>query len=73
MMMFVIFLIVNEEKMKELEKKFNSKEFKDKIIRIQKVRTPQMMDVEVPAPITPPISIEKLIKLLKKLEKRTKK
>ena len=50
----------NEEKMKELEKKFNSKEFKDKIIRIQKVRTPQMMDVEVPAPITPPISIEKL-------------
>lgn len=51
---------MNEEKMKELEKKFNSKEFKDKIIRIQKVRTPQMMDVEVPAPITPPISIEKL-------------
>ena len=51
---------LNEEKMKELEKKFNSKEFKDKIIRIQKVRTPQMMDVEVPAPITPPISIEKL-------------
>ena len=50
----------NEEKMKELEKKFNSKEFKDKIIRIQKVRTPQMMDVEVPVPITPPISIEKL-------------
>ena len=50
----------NDEKMKELEKKFNSKEFKDKIIRIQKVRTPQMMDVEVPAPITPPISIEKL-------------
>ena len=36
--------------MKELEKKFNSKEFKDKIIRIQKVRTPQMMDVEVPEP-----------------------
>ena len=51
---------MNEEKMKELEKKFNSKEFKDKIIRIQKVRTPQMMDVEVPVPITPPISIEKL-------------
>lgn len=51
---------MNEEKMKELEKKFNSKEFKDKIIRIQKARTPQMMDVEVPAPITPPISIEKL-------------
>ena len=51
---------LNEEKMKELEKKFNSKEFKDKIIRIQKVRTPQMMDVEVPVPITPPISIEKL-------------
>ena len=51
---------MNEEKMKELEKKFNSKEFKDKIIRIQKVRTPQMMDVEVPEPITPPISIEKL-------------
>lgn len=51
---------MNEEKMKELEKKFNSKEFKDKIIRIQKVRTPQMMDVEVPAPITPPISVEKL-------------
>lgn len=51
---------LNEEKMKELEKKFNSKEFKDKIIRIQKVRTPQMMDVEVPAPITPPISVEKL-------------
>ena len=51
---------LNEEKMKELEKKFNSKEFKDKIIRIQKVRTPQMMDVEVPEPITPPISIEKL-------------
>ena len=51
---------MNEEKMKELEKKFNSKEFKDKIIRIQTVRTPQMMDVEVPAPITPPISIEKL-------------
>ena len=51
---------MNEEKMKELEKKFNSKEFKDKIIRIQKVRTPQMLDVEVPAPITPPISIEKL-------------
>ena len=51
---------MNEEKKKELEKKFNSKEFKDKIIRIQKVRTPQMMDVEVPAPITPPISIEKL-------------
>lgn len=51
---------MNEEKMKELEKKFNSKEFKDKIIRIQKVRTPQMMDVEVPAPITPPISIDKL-------------
>lgn len=51
---------MNEEKMNELEKKFNSKEFKDKIIRIQKVRTPQMMDVEVPAPITPPISIEKL-------------
>ncbi len=51
---------MNEEKMKEHEKKFNSKEFKDKIIRIQKMRTPQMMDVEVPAPITPPISIEKL-------------
>ena len=51
---------LNEEKMKELEKKFNSKEFKDKIIRIQKMRTPQMMDVEVPVPITPPISIEKL-------------
>ena len=51
---------LNEEKMKELEKKFNSKEFKDKIIRIQKMKTPQMMDVEVPAPITPPISIEKL-------------
>lgn len=51
---------MNEEKMKELEKKFNSKEFKDKIIRIQKVRTPQMMDLEVPEPITPPISIEKL-------------
>ena len=51
---------LNEEKMKELEKKFNSKEFKDKIIRIQKVRTPQMMDLEVPEPITPPISIEKL-------------
>jgi len=51
---------MNEEKMKELEKKFNSKEFKDKIIRIQKMRTPQMMAVEVPAPITPPISIEKL-------------
>lgn len=51
---------LNDEKMKELEKKFNSKEFKDKIIRIQKVRTPQMMDVEVPEPITPPISIEKL-------------
>ena len=51
---------MNEEKMNELEKKFNSKEFKDKIIRIQKVRTPQMMDVEVPVPITPPISIEKL-------------
>ena len=51
---------MNEEKMKELEKKFNSKEFKDKMIRIQKMRTPQMMDVEVPAPITPPISIEKL-------------
>ena len=51
---------LNEEKMKELEKKFNSKEFKDKIIRIQKMRTPQMMDVEVPVPITPPISKEKL-------------
>ena len=51
---------MNEEKMKELEKKFNSKEFKDKMIRIQKMRTPQMMDVEVPVPITPPISIEKL-------------
>lgn len=51
---------MNEEKMNELEKKFNSKEFKDKMIRIQKMRTPQMMDVEVPAPITPPISIEKL-------------
>ena len=51
---------MNEEKMKELEKKFNSKEFKDKIIRIQKMKTPQMMNVEVPAPITPPISIEKL-------------
>ena len=51
---------MNEEKMKELEKKFNSKEFKDKMIRIQKMRTPQMMDVEVLAPITPPISIEKL-------------
>ena len=51
---------LNEEKMKELEKKFNSKEFKDKIIRIQKMRTPQMMDVEVPVPITPPISIENL-------------
>lgn len=51
---------MNEEKMNELEKKFNSKEFKDKIIRIQKVRTPQMMDVEVPVPITPPISIKKL-------------
>ena len=51
---------MNEEKMKELEKKFNSKEFKDKMIRVQKMRVPQMMDVEVPAPITPPISIEKL-------------
>lgn len=51
---------LNEEKMKELEKKFNSKEFKDKIIRIQKMKTPQMTDVEVPVPITPPISIEKL-------------
>lgn len=51
---------MNEEKMKELEKKFNSKEFKDKMIRVQKMRIPQMMDVEVPAPITPPISIEKL-------------
>ena len=51
---------LNEEKMKELEKKFNSKEFKDKMIRVQKMRVPQMMDVEVPAPITPPISIEKL-------------
>lgn len=51
---------MNEEKMKELEKKFNSKEFKDKMIRVQKMRVPQMMDVEVPEPITPPISIEKL-------------
>lgn len=51
---------MNEEKMKELEKKFNSKEFKDKMIRVQKMRVPQMMDVEVLAPITPPISIEKL-------------
>jgi len=49
---------LNEEKMKELEKKFNSKEFKDKIIRIQKVRTPQMMDVEVPEPPFPPMNIE---------------
>lgn len=51
---------MNEEKMKELEKKFNFKEFKDKMIRVQKMRVPQMMDVEVPAPITPPISVEKL-------------
>ncbi|MFN4075086.1 MAG: M56 family metallopeptidase [Cloacibacterium sp.] len=50
----------NFSSIKELEKKLNSKEFKDKIIRIQKVRAPQMMDVEFPAPITPPISIEKL-------------
>ncbi|WP_461375845.1 M56 family metallopeptidase [Cloacibacterium normanense] len=49
---------LNEEKMKELEKKFNSKEFKDKIIRIQKVRTPQMMEVEVPEPPFPPMNIE---------------
>ena len=49
---------MNEERMKELEKKFNSKEFKDKIIRIQKVRTPQMMDVEVPEPPFPPMNIE---------------
>ena len=39
-------------------KKFSSKEFKDKIIRIQKVRTPQMMDVEVPEPPFPPMNIE---------------
>lgn len=51
---------MNEEKMKELEKKFNSKEFKDKMIRVQKMRVPQMMDVEVPDPITPPVSLEKL-------------
>ncbi len=51
---------MNEEKMKELEKKFNSKEFKDKMIRVQKMRVPQMMDVEVTDPITPPVSLEKL-------------
>lgn len=51
---------MNEEKMKEIEKKFNSKEFKDKMIRVQKMRVPQMMDVEVTDPITPPVSLEKL-------------
>ena len=49
---------MNEEKMKELEKKFNSKEFKDKIIRIQKIKVPQMIDVEVPEPPFPPMNIE---------------
>lgn len=49
---------LNEEKMKELEKKFNSKEFKNKMIRVQKMRTPQMMDVEVPEPPFPPMNIE---------------
>lgn len=49
---------MNEEKMKELEKKFNSKEFKDKMIRVQKMRTPQMMDLEVPEPPFPPMNIE---------------
>ena len=49
---------MNEEKMKELEKKFNSKEFKDKMIRVQKMRVPQMMDVEVPEPPFPPMNIE---------------
>ena len=49
---------LNEEKMKELEKKFNSKEFKDKIIRIQKIKVPQMIDVEVPEPPFPPMNIE---------------
>ncbi len=37
---------MNEEKMEgKLEKKFNSKRFKDKMIRVQKMRVPQMMDV----------------------------
>lgn len=72
---------LNDEKMKELEKKFNSKEFKDKIIRIQKMRTPQMMDVEVPEPPFPPMNVEsfgwtdktKLSKEeIKKLEKLSK-
>ena len=42
----------------EMDKVFNSEEFKDKIIRIQKIKVPQMIDVEVPEPPFPPMNIE---------------
>ena len=50
----------NEEKLKELKKKLNQPSLKDAIIKIKKSRSPENFDFQFPAPITPPISIEKL-------------
>ena len=50
----------NEEKLKELKMKLSQPGLKDAIIKIKKSRSPENFDFQFPAPITPPISIEKL-------------
>ena len=50
----------NEEKLKELKMKLSQPSLKDAIIKIKKSRSPENFDFQFPAPITPPISIEKL-------------